>query len=369
MSGISRKRKDDMANVFIIGLGLIGGSLGLALRGNPQVKTVSGFDIDPQTMQQAKQIGAIDNGVAFTTGTAEADVIIICTPLRFYAEIIEEIKAYLKPGCIVTDVGSTKQPVMQLFKHIPDHICCIGGHPMAGAEIKGINGADRYLFENAVYVLTPADNVTRQQLDFLSNLLSATGARIRIMSALLHDRLVATVSHIPHLSAVALVHLTEGREEDLMMAAGGFRDTTRIASSTPELWEDILFSNRDMVLDKLDEFIAQLTEIKSILEAGDAQAMHEQLSRAKAIRDLIPRVRRGLIPGFSDIICIVPDQPGIIGSLGLILNQHNINIVDIEILRVREGDGGTIRLGVPSPDDAEQAVQALLAHNIKAWVK
>ncbi|MDD4562060.1 MAG: prephenate dehydrogenase [Syntrophomonadaceae bacterium] len=357
------------ANVFIIGLGLIGGSLGLALRGTPSVKTVNGFDTEPQTLQQALQIGAIDAGVTLTAGVAEADVIIICVPLRFYASIIEEIKPHLKPGCIVTDVGSTKQPVMQLFKHMPENIYCVGGHPMAGAEIKGINGADRYLFENAVYVLTPEDNVPRQQLDFLSDLLSATGARIRIMPALLHDQLVATVSHIPHLSAVALVHLTDGREEDLMMAAGGFRDTTRIASSTPELWEDIIFSNRDILLDKLDEFIAQLAEIKSALQAGDIQAMHEKLSRAKAIRDLIPRVRRGLMPGFSDLICIVPDQPGIIGSLGSILNQHKINIVDIEILRAREGDGGTIRLGVPSPEDAEQAVQALLAQNIKAWVK
>lgn len=358
-----------VANVFIIGLGLIGGSLGLALRGTPAVKTVNAFDIDPQTMQQALQIGAIDAGVTLTAGTAEADVIIICAPLRFYAGIIEEIKPYLKSGCIVTDVGSTKQPVMQLFKDIPDNVHCVGGHPMAGAEIKGINGADRYLFENAVYVLTPEDNIPQQQLNLLSDLLSATGARIRIMPASLHDQLVATVSHIPHLSAVALVHLTDGREEDLMMAAGGFRDTTRIASSTPELWEDILFSNRDILLDQLDELIAQLAEIKSALQAGDTDAMHEKLSRAKAIRDLIPRASRGLMPGFSDIICIVPDQPGIIGFLGSILNQYNINIVDIEILRVREGDGGTIRLGVPSPDDAQQAVQALLDHNIKAWVK
>lgn len=358
-----------VANIFIIGLGLIGGSLGLALRGTPPVKTVNGFDIDPQTMQQALQIGAIDAGLTLTAGAAEADVIIICAPLRFYAGIIKKIKPHLKPGCIVTDVGSTKQPIMQLFKDIPDNIYCVGGHPMAGAEIKGINGADRYLFENAVYVLTPEDNIPQQQLNFLSDLLSATGARIRIMLASLHDQLVATVSHIPHLSAVALVHLTDGREEDLMMAAGGFRDTTRIASSTPELWEDILFSNRDILLDKLDELIAQLTDIKSALQTGDTCAMHEKLSRAKAIRDLIPRASRGLMPGFSDIICIVPDQPGIIGFLGSILNQYNINIVDIEILRVREGDGGTIRLGVPSPDDAQQAVQALLDHNIKAWVK
>ena len=132
-----------VANILIVGLGLIGGSLGLALRGTPQVKKVNGFDTNPQTVQQALQIGAIDAGVELAVGAAQADVIIICAPLRFYAGIIEKIKPHLKPGCIVTDVGSTKQPVMQLFKYIPDNVFCVGGHPMAGAEIKGINGADR----------------------------------------------------------------------------------------------------------------------------------------------------------------------------------------------------------------------------------
>lgn len=341
----------------------------MALRGTPLVGKVMGMDSDPETVQRAVQIGAIDESLSLVEGAARADVVIICTPLNTYASILEEIKPYLKPNCLVTDVGSTKQPVMQAFKALPDYVWSVGGHPMAGAEIKGINGADRYLFENAVYVLTPPDNIPREQLDFLRKLLSATGARIKIMSAPLHDELVATVSHIPHLSAVALVNLTGGREEDLMLAAGGFRDTTRIASSTPELWEDILFSNRDILLDKLDGFMHELNEIKSALESGDTMAMHNKLSRAKEIRDLIPQVRRGLIPGFSDIICIVPDQPGNIGNLGSILNRHNINIVDIEILRAREGDGGTIRLGVPGPEDAQRAVQALQTYNIRAWVK
>lgn len=356
-------------NVFIIGLGLIGGSLGLALRGTAMVKQVAGTDSDPETVEKALQIGAIDISMSLPQGAAQADIIIICTPLKAYPGVIEEIKPYLKEGCIITDVGSTKQTVMQTFQELPHNIWGVGGHPMAGAEVKGIIGADRYLFENAVYVLTPGENVPHQQVEYLSDLLAATGARIRIMEASLHDRLVATVSHVPHLSAVALVNLTAGREDDLMMAAGGFRDTTRIASSTPELWEDILLSNRNILLEKLDGLINELTEMKEALHNSDTATLHNKLARAKQIRDLIPRVRRGLMPGFSDIICIVPDQPGIIGKLGLILDQHKINIVDIEILRAREGDGGTIRLGVPSPQDAEQAVKALLANNIRAWVK
>jgi prephenate dehydrogenase len=357
------------SNVFIIGLGLIGGSLGLALRGTHLVSQVAGFDSDPETVHKALQIGAIDVSKPLSQGAAEAEVIIICTPLKTYPDIIEEIKPYVKPGCIISDVGSTKQTVMQSFQALPPYVWIIGGHPMAGAEVKGIIGADRYLFENAVYVLTPDTNVPGQQVEFLGSLLASTGARIRIMEASRHDRLVATVSHVPHLSAVALVNLTAGREDDLMMAAGGFRDTTRIASSTPELWEDILLSNRNMLLDKLGGLINELTEMKAALQDGDHATLHKKLAQAKEIRDLIPRVRRGLMPGFSDIVCIVPDQPGIIGKLGLILDQHKINIVDIEILRAREGDGGTIRLGVPSPHDAEQAVKALLAEGIRAWVK
>jgi prephenate dehydrogenase len=333
------------------------------------VTQVAGMDSDPETVRKALQIGAIDVSRSLSAGAAQADVIIICTPLSAYPGIIERIKPHLKAGCIVSDVGSTKQTVMQAFQELPPHIWGIGGHPMAGAEVKGLIGADRYLFENAVYVLTPGKTVPSEQIEYLSRLLAATGARIKLMEASQHDRLAATVSHLPHLSAVALVNLTGGREDDLLLAAGGFRDSTRIASSTPELWEDILMSNRDILLEKLDGLINELTEIKRTLHYRDTATLHEKLARAKAIRDIIPQVRRGLMPGFSDIICIVPDRPGIIGRLGSILDRHKINIVDIEILRAREGDGGTIRLGVPSPQDAGQAVEALTADGIRAWVK
>lgn len=240
---------------------------------------------------------------------------------------------------------------------------------MAGSEIKGINGADRYLFENAVYILTPAPDTPPEVIAFAEELLAATGARIKMLSAERHDELVAAISHVPHLAAAALVNLTQGEEEHLMMAAGGFRDTTRIASSNPELWEDIIFSNRDLIIDKLDGLIANLTALKNAISSDDHERVVAELACAKDTRDRIPLVHRGIMPGFSDIVCIVPDKPGIIARLGSILGEKDINIVDIEILRVREGDGGTIRLGVPSPQAAVDAVAALQAHDIKAWVR
>lgn len=358
---------DQELKVFIIGLGLIGGSLGLALRDSPRVGQVLGFDRDPESVQKAVDIGSIDCSASLERGAGLADIVFLCSPLGSYSQLLGIIRSELRPGTIVTDVGSTKEEVMRLFQELPEQVWGIGGHPMAGSEIKGIQGADRYLFENAVYCITPDSRAPQAALDLLLEILSVTGARIRIMEAGIHDELVATVSHIPHLAAVALVNLTEGSEDNLMMAAGGFRDTTRIASSNPEIWNDIVFFNRSHILDKLDGLIAGLQQLRDALAKHDFAYIGQELSQAKEIRDRIPRVHRGLLPAFHDIVCIVPDKPGIIGQLGLILGQGDINIVDIEILRVREGDGGTIRLGVPSESDACKAVAILNDHAIKAW--
>lgn len=358
-----------LANVLIVGVGLIGGSLGLALKESPLVNQVIGFDIDNESLEKARDIGAIDYASSLEDGVRQADVIFLCAPLSFFSTIIEDIRPWLKPGTIITDVGSTKQEVMRIFRSLPADVWAIGGHPMAGSETRGINGADRYLFENAVYILTPDINVPDHIMEYLMNLLKATGAQVKIMEAAIHDEIVATVSHIPHLAAVALVNLTRGEKDNLMLAAGGFRDTTRIAASNPEIWEDILFSNRDILLEKLDAYINELNNIKIALKSCDHLRIRQVLYSAKEIRDQIPQVRQGLIPGFCDIICIVPDQLGIIAQLGSILGEEKINIVDIEILRAREGDGGTIRLGVPSPEDASRAVLALQTKGIKAWVR
>ncbi len=355
--------------ILLIGLGLMGGSLGLALQESPRVYKIMGFDGDPEALQKAVDMGIIDSPVSLERGVPEADIIFLCTPLGSYAALLGSIKAELRPGTIISDVGSTKEEVMKLFQDLPEQVWGIGGHPMAGSEIKGIQGADRYLFENAVYCLTPTHSLPKIVLESLVDLLGVTGARIKIIEAAVHDELVATVSHIPHLAAVALVNLTGGSDDNLMMAAGGFRDTTRIASSNPEIWNDILFFNRNHILKQLDLLIINLQHSRDALANNDTEYINEALNQAKQIRDKIPRVHRGLIPSFYDIVCIVPDKPGIIGQLGFILGQEDINIVDIEILRVREGDGGTIRLGVPSESAARKAVTVLKAHEIKAWIR
>ncbi|MDI9479301.1 MAG: prephenate dehydrogenase/arogenate dehydrogenase family protein [Syntrophomonadaceae bacterium] len=355
--------------VAIIGTGLIGGSLGLAWHELPQVSTIIGIDNDEESLHKALQMGAIDEMTSLENGVERADVVFLCTPLQTFPGIIAQVAQHVRPGTLVTDVGSTKQKVMEWLGCLPDGVHFIGGHPMAGSEIQGIQGADRYLLENAVYILTPGPTVPPETLELLIELLAATGAKIKIMEPAQHDKMVASVSHLPHLAAVSLVNLTEGQPDLLMLAAGGFRDTTRVASSSPGLWKDILITNRSAVVQGLDKFMAQLARLRAALEKGDQEMLMEDLTQAQTIRAQIPHGQKGLMPTMCDVICIVPDRPGIIGELGRILGNHDINIADIEILRVREGDGGTIRLGVSDLPDGQRAVQALQDASIKAWIR
>lgn len=314
-------------------------------------------------------MGAIDEDPGLLNAVSRADIIFLCTPLRAYAEMLKHILPHVRTGTLITDVGSTKTMVARLFSRFPEGIYGIGGHPMAGKEVAGIKGADRYLFENAVYVLTPFEHTPPEQMDRLSRLLAETGARVRFMDADLHDRVVAQVSHLPHLAAAALLNTTAGEKQAMMMAAGGFRDTTRVASGDPVLWQDIILSNREYIAAQLDCFIAELGNIKKALNEGGSEVLLAKLEKARKIREDIPSLQRTYLGDRTDIICIVPDQSGIIGQIGNAMGFVQVNIVDIEILRVREGDGGTIRISVADREAAHRAVAALQKDGIKAWIK
>ena len=357
------------SRVAIIGLGMIGGSLGLALNQASDVE-VAGYDRDPETVQKARQMGAVNRTGGINELSAWADLIFLCTPIGTIPGLAREVAEHCRSGCLLTDVGSAKQDIVEVFDNLEaTGVWGIGGHPMAGSERQGITGADRYLFENAVYVLTPGKHTPRKAVEDLSSILSHTGARILTMDAETHDRLVASVSHLPHLVASALVNMLQGQDDALALAAGGFRDTTRVASGEPELWMEILLSNRRLLTVQLESFIDRLHYLKTVLEERSARELVEFLTTSREIREAMPSKRKGLIPTEQELVCIVPDEPGIIGLLGSYLGEKGINIADIEILRVREGDGGTIRIGVSREEDGPAAVEALLSHGIKAWLR
>ncbi|MGE5543899.1 MAG: prephenate dehydrogenase/arogenate dehydrogenase family protein [Bacillota bacterium] len=358
-----------ISRVAILGLGMIGGSLGLVFTQVAGLE-VAGYDREPETIETALRMGAVNRTGSMSELAAWADVVFLCTPVSTIPGLAREMARSCRPGCLLTDVGSTKQDIVEVFDSLTaTGLNGIGGHPMAGSERQGITGADRYLFENAVYILTPGKNTSPGALEELRALLVHTGAHVITMDAETHDRLVASVSHLPHLVASALVNMLVGQDEALALAASGFRDTTRVASGDPELWTEILLSNRRLLAGQLESFIDRLSYLKTILEEQRSRDLQEFLTTSRDIRESLPSKRKGLTPTQQEMVCVVPDKPGIIGSLGSYLGEKGINIADIEILRVREGDGGTIRIGLSREGDGPIAVETLLAHGIKAWIR
>lgn len=365
----------EIRQVTVIGLGLIGGSLGLALkRARPELQVI-GVDINQETLDTGVLIKAIDWGTTqIAQGVRDADVVFLATLVKTMPGLLEEAIPFLKPGTIVTDVGSTKSRlVSRLLQLLPPDIFYVGGHPMAGAETRGIDGADPYLFENAVYVLTPVPETDQKALSSLTELLQAIGARVLYLSPADHDAIVAAVSHLPHMVAAALVNAVARREEEVpgtfQLAAGGFRDVTRIAESAPDMWQDIFLDNKEALLPMLRIYRETLAELEQAVAGGNREQLNCLLRGAQEKRRQIPLKQKGLLPGIHEVIVTVPDQPGEIGKLAALLGIHGINIVDIEILRIREGDGGTIRVGFGTGVEASEALRVLQNNDYTAWLK
>lgn len=357
-----------MLNVGIIGLGLIGGSLALALKKNCRADCqIYGLDLDADTVNRALNLEIIDQSLS-AEAIGSCGIIFICTPLSVVPNVIDQIRNHLRPGTIVTDVGSVKSPTMSLFSELlPAGVTGIGGHPMAGSDKSGLSAADSHLFENAVWVLTPPNGGSDEEMAVLTQLLAGTGASIRIMTPEQHDLVVSRVSHLPHLAAVCLVNNLLTGEDCLGLAGGGFRDTTRIASSQADLWADILISNRAQVMASLDGLVEKLAEMRHTLSSGQRHELVDLLQSAKEVRDSIPW-RRESLRHAVDVIAMVPDQPGIIGRLGLLLGDAGININDMQVLGVRDEDEGSLRLAIPE-GQAEQAVDLLGAAGIRSWIR
>lgn len=344
----------------------MGGSLGLAWRLRGVAREVVGVDLSADVLGRALEIGAIDRGTTdLAEGVAGSELVVLATPVGATLRLAPRLGSCLAPGAVVTDLGSTKAEVCRaLAAALPPGIVFIGGHPMAGSESQGIEAADAYLFQNAIYVLTPpAGPDPAGAFERLRRAVEVAGAQVVVLEAERHDRLVAVVSHLPQLVAVALVNAVAAAEAGdpavLSLAAGGFRDTTRITSSPPGIWLDILASNRGPVLEMIGCFRQALDALETALRAGDKAALEEAFTRARNTRQRVPRRPKGLLPAYFELVVTVEDRPGVIGALAGVLGTAGVNIEDIEILRLREGEGGTIRLGFATEEMCAQAYDTL----------
>jgi prephenate dehydrogenase len=348
--------------IAIIGVGVIGGSLGLAIKKRFRSVTITGHD-RPEVLKHALRRGAVDFAAPrLKSAVADADLVFLATPISAILRLLPQIARTVGPRTIVTDVGSVKRAIVGVARrHFPAS-SFVGGHPMAGVELSGVEAAHPLLFENAVYVLTPLTRRPSGAVKTFAQFLEELGARVVTLDPKLHDEIVSVVSHVPQLTAVALTNVAGSRHRSspayLRLAAGGFRDLTRIASSRPEIWHDILSSNRDEIARALDLMIRELVRYRRKLRAK-GRPFAGMFNEARRIRSRIPKSMKGFLYPLKEIYVFVEDQPGMLAKLTVSLTRAGINIKDLELMKIREGRGGTFRLAFESSQVAERAVGVL----------
>ncbi|MEM7304065.1 MAG: prephenate dehydrogenase/arogenate dehydrogenase family protein [Pseudomonadota bacterium] len=278
--------------VAIIGVGLIGGSLARALRKNDWCESLIGFDSDDNALTNAQQLNVIDQGFSsFSECEQIPEVIVIATPVLTVGRVCEQIKSWFNHAKVVTDVASTKQSVINDVKEafdgqLPDNF--VPGHPIAGLEKKGVSASKPDLFETRKVILTPEERTSRESLAMVTEMWTQAGANVEIMNAKVHDKILASTSHLPHAIAFSLVYCLAKEshtEEIFRYAAGGFADFSRIASSDPVLWKQICLANRDELLIAIKQFEGCLNELHASLENNDGDRLQEIFLDAKNTRD------------------------------------------------------------------------------------
>lgn len=319
----------------IIGTGLVGGSIGLALRGNGW--HVTGVDLDPVRQARAMELGVIDAvGV-----DPEASITFVAAPVR---SIPGEVRrALAETSGVVTDVGSVKASVVA---EVADGRF-VGGHPMAGSEQLGVEGASADLFRGAVWVLTPVADTDSALYATVAAVVRLLGAEVVALDPQRHDALVAVVSHVPHLTAAALMGIADERAEEhvalLRLAAGGFRDMTRIAAGTPTIWPDICAENQTAIVEVIDRLADELARLRSLVATGDRNELLVTLERAQVARRNLPN--RIVRPDeLAEVRVPVPDRDGVIAEVATLATELSINIADIEVTHSIEGDRGVLIL-------------------------
>ena len=345
-----------LGTVVIAGVGLIGGSVGLSVRQRFLAERVVGLDASPEVLEAARGLGVIDEAqLEPGPWLAEADLVILASPVASLVSLAQSLEPYLGEHTVLTDVGSVKAEVTAALPHLR----FVGGHPMAGSEKAGVQHASAALLENAVWVLTPAKGTDPAALALVREFVTHLGAKPIRASPEQHDRLVAAVSHVPYLVAVGLTQMiAEDDDRDLMMllAAGGYRDLTRVASGNPLMSRDMVLGNEEAVRKALHLLQKQLQSLERVL--GDPDALLSSAQSAKRTRDSFPVVKRSLLPAKYELVVAVPDQPGELATMTAALGQADINISDIEILGIREA-GGAVRLAVEDAQQLRRAVQVL----------
>jgi len=352
--------------IAVLGVGLIGGSIGLAARARLDAE-VRGFDPDTALLARAEELGAIDSAHGTVAEATDGAELVFCAaPVTALPGLVGEALGAVGEDCAVTDVGSVKRDVISA---LGDDGRFIGGHPLAGAETSGVENARADLFEGARWYLTPTPSTGGLLYDRVQRAISEIGGRPEAIEAEVHDRLMATVSHLPHVMANVLVSqaataLSEEAER-LPEVGPSFRDSTRVAGANPAIWGDIFAGNSEAVASEIDAVVARLTEAAELVRSGDHAALrawHEEAGRRR--RELIDAEIAG--GPLHELRVLVPNRPGIVAEVALALSRAGVNIEDMALYPAADMTSGAIALYIAGDDQAERAEQVVrsLDHDV-----
>ena len=357
-----------MKTIGFIGLGLIGGSIAKAIR-----KFHPDYHILAYARHKETLAAALNSGVIYGVLEKEderyktCDYIFLCAPVEYNIEYLKYLKTVISDSCIITDAGSVKGPIHEAVEKLEMDHCFIGGHPMAGSERSGFSNSSDHLLENAYYILTPGGQVSLNKLTAFSELVDSLGAIPMVLTAEEHDFITAGVSHLPHIIASSLVNLVSALDNDAeymkTIAAGGFRDITRIASSSPVMWQQICLENTKNISTVLDEYIRMLIQIRCSVDNKDADQLYQLFAASRDYRDSIDVTSSGLITKAYVLYLDIVDEAGGIATIATILAMDNISIKNIGIIHNREFEQGVLKIEFYEEDAMKRGAALLKKRN------
>lgn len=358
--------------VGFIGLGLIGGSLALKLKElHPDVviKATAGRE---STIQEAYRMGLISNDAKLPLSEfANCDYIFLCAPVQMNINYLKELKDIIKSNCYITDVGSTKVKIHEEVSKLGLETNFIGGHPMTGSEKTGIANADSYLFENTYYVITPTLQTPDSVIEEFRGFVAELGAIPLVLDYKRHDYATAAISHLPHMISFALANLVKENDDSAetmkTIAAGGFRDMTRIAASSPIMWENICDSNTEPILNLMDKYIQELLDLRKDIADSNHQGLLDYFQSAKDYRDSLTLPAKRNHSNIFEIFVDLLDEAGGIAIVASILASKGINIKNIGIINNREFEEGVLRIEFYDQATLDAAATVLLERNYKTY--
>lgn len=355
-----------------VGIGLIGGSVAKSLR-----KQYPGCKIIVYNRSAESRVLALKDGTAnIAVGDvdqtfSECDYVFLCTPVERNVEYLKILKNIVKDDCIITDVGSVKGNIHEAVKTLDMEKMFIGGHPMAGSEKTSYEHSSEHLLENAYYAVTPSESVSKERILEFTEIIESIGAIPIQLTFQEHDRVVAAISHLPHIIASSLVNLVKHNDspQEYMktIAAGGFKDITRIASSSPEMWEQICMTNTDNIIDMIQLYVDDLLSVKSELAKKNGQAIYDMISESRDYRDNLDDNENSIITKSFNVYCDIIDESGAIATIATILATNGVSIKNIGIIHNREFEEGVLKISFYDEPAADKAIEQLERHRYKVF--